>query len=55
MERSVPLFKVKRVQEGEPLYGLKCDISKLPGYAGAREAAKPFTATVQDLLLAAVK
>lgn len=44
------LFKVKRVAAGDALFGLRCDVSKLPGYAGARNGAKPFTVAMQDVL-----
>lgn len=48
------LFGLVPIQPGEPLYGLTCDVSKLPQYAGARAAARPFTVTFQDVLLNAV-
>ena len=49
------LFGLVAIQPGEPLHGLTCDVSKLPQYAGARAAARPFTVTFQDILLHAVR
>lgn len=48
------LFKLIPIADGEPLHGIKCDISKLPQYAGARSSTRPFTVTFQDILLHAV-
>ena len=48
------LFKLVAIKEGEPLFGLKCDISKLPQYSGFRAATHPFTVTFQDILLHSV-
>ena len=49
------LFPVCEIEKVGDLSGLTCDISKLPGYDGAKAAEKPFTVTVQDLLCAAVE
>ena len=48
------LFKLIPIATDEALHGLKCDISKLPQYAGARSSTRPFTVTFQDILLHAV-
>lgn len=48
------LFKLEPIQDGEPLHGITCDISKLPQYAGGSQSAKPFTITFQDLLVHSV-
>lgn len=45
------LLKLFEIKEGEPLYGMKCDISKLPQYAGGRISSRPMTVTFQDLML----
>ena len=48
------LFKLIPLKPGEPLFGIKCDISKLPQYSGRRAATHPFTVTFEDVLLHAV-
>lgn len=48
------LFKLIPIRKDEPLYGITCDISKLPQYSGARTATHPITITFQDILLHAV-
>ena len=48
-------FPVCEIEKGGDLSGLTCDISKLPGYDGAKSSEKPFTVTVQDLLCAAIE
>ena len=48
------LFKLEPIQDGEPLHGITCDISKLPQYVGGSQSAKPFTITFQDLLVHSV-
>ena len=48
------LFKLVPIKDGEPLHGIKCDISKLPQYAGGLVSTRPFTVTFQDILLHAV-
>lgn len=48
------LFKLVPIEDGQPLHGITCDISKLPQYAGGRQSTKPFTITFQDLLIHSV-
>ena len=45
------LLKLLEINDGEPLYGMKCDISKLPQYAGGRVSSRPMTVTFHDLML----
>ena len=48
------LFKLFEIKDGEPLYGMKCDISKLSQYAGGRASSRPLTVTFHDLMLHAI-
>lgn len=48
------LFKLIPIKPGAPLYGITCDISKLPQYSGGAQSAHPFTITFQDMLLHSV-
>lgn len=48
------LFKLMPIAAGEPLHGIKCDISKLPQYVGGRASTRPFTITFQDVLVHAI-
>ena len=45
------LLKLAEIKDGEPLFGMKCDISKLPQYAGGRVSSRPMTVTFHDLML----
>ena len=48
------LFKLFEIKDGEPLYGMTCDISKLSQYAGGRASSHPLTVTFHDLMLHAI-
>ncbi len=48
------LFKLFEIKDGEPLYDMTCDISKLSQYAGGRASSRPLTVTFHDLMLHAI-